>query len=353
MNPRHLAVLLRKEFLLGPKGFIFLLAIVGPVALSLVVTLVFGSLFASAPTLGYVDEGSSQLVALIEQEDSIDSMRYDDADALKRGVEQGAVDGGIVIPEGFDETVRQQDRVELPIYIWGESLARDRSILTATVSNLVTELSGQGTLVNVDVIAVGDLEEIPWSDRLFPLVVLATVFIAGFVLTGVSLLDEKEKKTIDALMVTPVTISTVFWSKGVTGIIIATVMGTVILTMNQVLGSQPALLVLLLVLGAIMAASLGLILASLLNNVPAFFASMKMTQIFLYAPALVYMFPNIPSWVGKIFPTYYILEPVVEISQRGGGLSDIILNMSILIGLDVLFVLLLWVSISRRRQYAV
>jgi ABC-2 type transport system permease protein len=353
MNPRHIAVLLGKEFTLGPKGFLFLLAIVGPVALSLVVTLVFGSLFAHEPTLGFADEGASQLALLIEEQTSIDSKRYDDAAVLKRAVEEGAVDGGIVIPEDFDDTVLQQDRIEIPIYIWGESLAKDRAILTATVADLVREVAGRKVQVNVDVVAVGDMEEISWSDRLFPLIVLVTVFLAGFLLTGASLLDEKEKKTIDALMVTPTTIGEVFCSKGLTGIIIAVVMGLIILAMNQALGSQPALLVLLLFLGALMAATLGLILASLLSDVPAFFATMKLTGILLYAPAIVYMFPDIPSWVGRIFPTYYIFEPIVEISQRGGGISDIMLDAIILIGLDALFVLLLGVMIIRRRQYAV
>ncbi len=353
MNPRQVAVLLGKEFTLGSKGFLFLLAIVGPVALSLVITLVFGSLFAHEPTLGFTDEGASQLAILIEEQTSIDSKRYDNAVALKRAVEEGAVDGGIVITGDFDETVLQQDRIEIPIYIWGESLAKDRAILTATVADLVREVSGREAPINVDVVGVGDMEAIPWSDRLFPMIVLVTVFIAGFMLTGASLLDEKEKKTIDALMVTPTTIGEVFCSKGLTGIIIAVVMGLIILAMNQALGSQPALLVLLLFLGAVMAATVGLILASLLSDVPAFFATMKLTGILLYAPAIVYMFPGIPSWVSRIFPTYYIFEPIVEISQQGGDLSDIMLNMIILIGLDVLFVVLLGVLITRRRQYAV
>ena len=57
--------------------------------------------------------------------------------------------------------------------------------------------------------------------------------------------------------------------------------------------------------------------------------------ILLFAPAIVYMFPQIPEWIGKIFPTYYALQPVVELSLGGGGWSDIAVNVFILIAIDI------------------
>ena len=55
--------------------------------------------------------------------------------------------------------------------------------------------------------------------------------------------------------------------------------------------------------------------------------------IFLYAPALVYMFPEIPAWIGKIFPTYYIIQPVMDIIQDGAGWMDVLPNLGILAAL--------------------
>lgn len=53
----------------------------------------------------------------------------------------------------------------------------------------------------------------------------------------------------------------------------------------------------------------------------------------MYAPALVYMFPQIPQWIAKVFPTYYMIAPVVEIVQHGGGWPDIAFDVSVLVGL--------------------
>lgn len=61
--------------------------------------------------------------------------------------------------------------------------------------------------------------------------------------------------------------------------------------------------------------------------------TIKALGTLLYAPALIYMFPEVPQWIGEVFPTYYIRGPVVEISQRGGARPDVALEVLILIGL--------------------
>jgi ABC-2 type transport system permease protein len=316
-------------------------------------TLIFGTLFSNQATMGIVDEGSSKLVAMLEEHESIELKRYSSVSDLKGAVEAGAVDGGIVLERDFDSAVIQGEEVEIPIYIWGESLAKDRTIISVTVTNLIRELAAQETPVEIELVALGEESNIPWSDRLLPLVVLMAVFFGGFMLPAVSLLKEKETKTIDALAVTPVTIAEIFTSKALLGLVVSIVMGIVILAMNQAFGAQPGLLVMLIFLGAIMAICLGLLLGSVVTNMTVFFGNQKLLNMLLFAPALVYMFPSIPQWVGKIFPTYYVVEPLVEISQRGGGWEEIWLNVTILIGLDILLIGALSLMVSRKKQYAV
>lgn len=353
MNLRRVGILLGKEFFQGPKNFFFVFAFVVPIVISLVVTLVFGTLFADQATLGIVDEGDSQLVPMIEAHTSVASKEYGTASELKEAVAEGAVDAGLVLPDDFDSSVLQGEKVELPIYVWGESLAKNRTILVVTVTNLVRELSGQQAPVQIETVTLGDQESIPWEDRLLPFIVLMTITVAGVALPGTSLLHEKEKKTVDALVVTPATIGEVFLAKGLLGVIICVLMGVVILALNQALGSQPGLLVMLLFLGSIMAAGMGLLVGSIAKDLTSFFATMKIFGILLYAPVVIYMFPELPQWIGKVFPTYYIVEPIVEISQRGGGWPEIAAEVLILIGLNIVLIALVAFTLSRKRQYAV
>src|SRR5690606_23184598 len=60
MNPRRVGVLLFREVVQGPKNFIFIFAIVVPLALSFILSALFGTLFSDKPSLGITDAGDSQ-----------------------------------------------------------------------------------------------------------------------------------------------------------------------------------------------------------------------------------------------------------------------------------------------------
>jgi len=352
MRLRRVALLLRKEFRQGPKNFFFFWALIAPVVISLAVSLAFGSLFSDETSLGVVDQGDSQLVTLLAASPSVKSTDYASVSDLEAAVEQGSVDGGIVLPEGFDAAVHEGEPVEVDFYLWGESLAKDRTLLTTALTKYTRELDGKEAPVTIQTIILGDEQSIPWEDRLLPFIVLMTVFVAGIAFSGTSLLYEKEKKTLDALAVTPTTVGEVFLAKGLLGVILGTFMGVVILIINQALGSQPLLLVLLLFLGSIMAVVVGLLMAAIFKDTMTFFANMKMIGLLLYAPVVIYLFPELPQWIGRIFPTYYLVEPIVEISQQGGGLAEIAPDVIILIVLDLVLVAILALVVRRRKQYA-
>jgi ABC-2 type transport system permease protein len=220
------------------------------------------------------------------------------------------------------------------------------------MANLMRELAGQESPVEIETITLGDEVSIPWSDRLLPLVVLMAVFLGGVFLPATSVIEEKEKKTLEALVVTPVSVGEFFTAKGVFGFVLSLLMGVVILLINQVFGTEPALLVMVLALGAIMAAELGLLCGALLRDVTTLFAVWKTAGILIFGPAFIYMIPQIPQWVGRIFPTYYLLQPVIEISQFGGGWADVATNVFILAGLDLLLAAVIMLVLKRTRQFA-
>ena len=352
MSLRRVGILLVKEFFKGPRNFI-IWAIAAPLVISLVVSLVFGTLFSEKPKLGIVDEGSSQLVAMSRELTSVVTREYGTVPEIKQAVESGAVDMGIVLPEGFDDSVMQGEVTEITAYIWGESLAKQRTILLVTIANLVRELAGQEAPVEIESITLGDEVSIPWNDRLLPLIVLVAVFFGGIFLPATSVINEKTKKTLEALVVTPTTVGDVFMAKGLLGIILSLFMGIVILVLNQAFGAEPALLVLVLAFAAIMAAEIGLILGALMRDITSLFTVWKLGGILLFAPAFVYLFPQIPEWIGRIFPTYYFIQPIVQISQRAGAWPDIATSVFILIALDLILVGVLIFTLKRTGQYAV
>jgi ABC-2 type transport system permease protein len=350
MSVRRVAILLRRELLQGPKSFIFLWSVVLPIVMSLVLSLVFGTLFNDKPRLGITDEDTSELVQMAKDSPSVVTREYGSVADLKQAVKTGAVDFGIILPEDFDSLVKEGQPVEITAYMWGESLAKHRVIAQVTLLDLVRELSGHEAPVDVTMNTLGDEASIPWGDRLLPLMVLMAVFIGGMFLPATSLVTEKQRRTLEALTVTPATLQEVFLAKGIVGFVISLTMGLIILALNQAFGAQPGLLVLMLALGAVMAAELGLILGSFAKDMSSLFAVWKSGGILLFAPAIIYLFPQIPQWIGQIFPTYYLVEPVVRISQEGGGWPDIAIHVFVLIGVDVLLAAIVGLAMKRMRS---
>ena len=350
MSFRRISVLLSKEFIHGPKNFMFIWAIVAPIGFTLVATLAFGTFFSEKPNLGITDEGDSQLVVMAQGLDSVTTKEYDTVSELKQATASGAVDMGIVLPEDFDDAVTQGETVVIEAYIWGESLAKYRTILPVTVANLVRELGGQEIPVEIESVTLGDEVSIPWNERLMPFLVLMGVFFGGLMLPSTSLIDEKQKKTLEALVISPATIGEILIAKGILGIVLSVFMGIAILLLNQAFGANSLLLVMVLFLGAIMAVEFGLICGAFIKDITTLFTVWKSGGIILFAPVFIYMFPQIPEWIGKIFPTYYMLQPVVELSLRGGGWSDIAVNVFILIGLNIIFAFVVLLAARRMMQ---
>ncbi len=353
MSIRRVSILLWKDFKYGSKSFVFIMAIVAPVLISLVLTLVFGTFFSQTAKLGITDAGDSRLVDLMSASDSVQTHTYASTGDLKRAVEAGAVDMGLTVPQGFDEEVSRGTTIVLPAYVWGESLAKNRGILLAAVNSAVRHLAGQEVPVHIETTTLGDTQSVPWSDRLLPFVLLYAVTIGGIMVPASLLVDEKQKRTLTALAITPTTLGDILAAKGLMGVILAMVMSIVILLMNQAFGVQPGLLMIVLGLGAVLAALFGLVLGLLVKDINTLFATIKAVGLLLYAPVIIYMFPQIPQWIGKIFPTYYIVQPVVDISQRGGSWPDIATNVFILVGLDLILIGVVVFILRRTKQFAV
>jgi len=351
MSLKRVGILLGNEIFQGPKNFFLIWAVIAPVVISLVFSLIFGTLFTDKPKLGILDKDNSQLVDIAMQQTSITTKEYTDAARLRQDVEDGVVDVALILPVDFDNDVKESRVTRLTVYVWGESLAKDRTILGITVVNLIREMSGYEASVEIESVILGDEVSIPWSERLLPLVVLIAVFIGGIFLPATSVINEKEKKTLQALVVTPASAIDVFAAKGIFGIILSLFMGIVILVLNQAFGVHPLLLIIVLALGAVMAVAVGLLCGIYIKDITTLFAIFKSGGIILYAPAIFYMFPNLPQWIGRIFPTYYIMQPIMDISQSGGGWPEIAANVFVLIALDIVIIGAFIFMLSKKRQF--
>jgi ABC-2 type transport system permease protein len=337
MSLSRFAKILRKDLALGPRSPIFMWMILLPIALTLILQVAFGSLFNPKPRLGIVDQGDSEITAQVERMGGIELTRLDDAEELKDLVEANDLDAGLVLQADFDEAVRAGDQPELQFYVSGESYASNRIILTVTTIDLVREIEGGEAPVNVEVVSYGSAG-LPISVRLVPVIVFYALTMAGIFVPGSNLVEEKEQGTLMALLVTPVRIGEVLAAKWSLGVLLASVMAAATLLLNQALGANWwQVLVVVLVAGAL-SSMIGLLIGTFAKDSTIMFGVVKGLGIFLFAPTLFYIFPEWPQWIAKLFPLYWILEPIWTVAIMGGSLSDVWVELLVAVGITVALV---------------
>lgn len=352
MDLRRVGILLGKEIIYGPKNFIVIFAIVAPVIISLLISLIFGTLFTQKPNLGFVDQGDSQIVEKSHALGTINVTEYATVDELRKAVESGTLDVGMVLPSGFDDALILAEDVEISVFVHGESLLKNLTIIEISIINLIRDITGDQTPVEIASITLGGEESTPWAERLLPFVVMMAVFLGGLMIPATSLITEKGKHTLNAVSITPASFGDIYISKAILGIILSLFMGIIILFLNNAFTTEPGLLIMVLFLGAVMAAEFGLLLGILLKDISMLFTIWKFGGLILFFPVFLYIFPEIPEWVGMFFPTYYVIQPIVDISQHGGGWPEIAVNIIVLIGLNVLLAVVLTLLQNRQQQYA-
>lgn len=314
--------MLTKDLQLGPRSPIFLWVLALPLLITFVVQVAFGNLFEPQPRLGIVDQGRSAIPTAVEALDGIQHTVLDDAEALTQRVERNDLDAGLVLPAGFDEAVRSGDRPRLEFYVGGESLASNRIILAVTTVDLVRAVEGRPPPVDVGVVSLGE-DVLPLSVRLVPFVVMYALLIAGVFLPSFSLADEREKHTLDALLVTPMKLSEIVLAKGILAFGLAIAMAIVTLWLNGALAVQSLPLLVVLVVAGLLLVEIGLVYGTASKDVTGVFTLIKGTAFILLAPTIFHIFPDWPQWIAKIFPTYWVIDPIYQVTVNGAGLAAV------------------------------
>jgi ABC-2 type transport system permease protein len=181
------------------------------------------------------------------------------------------------------------------------------------------------------------------------MMILFALLIAGMFVTAFGLVDEREKKTLDAVLVTPVKLSEILAAKAGLGFILAVLMAYVTLLLNGAQGAQSGALFIALMLAGLMSAEFGLIYGIVAKDSRTLFTLMKTLNIFLLAPVIFYIFPDWPQWIAKVFPTYWLINPIFEIAIKNASLTDVGFELGIAIGICGLLVIPV-VALKRRMQ---
>lgn len=346
MSGRRVLLIMGKDLRMGPRSPMVLYGLLVPFVLTALIQLVFGSLFDPQPRLGIVDHGASRITAALADTGGIEVSRIDDPEELRRRLGSHDLDAGLVLSADFDDRVRAGARPPLELFVGGQARAADRIVLAVTAIDLIRRVEGTPPPVEVTVTPFGGTA-LPIAARLTPLLVMYALIIVGVYLPALSLAEEQAHGTLLALSVTPARLGEVVAAKGIAGFILAAVMSLATLWLNGALRGGTLQLAVVLLLAAALCAQLGLVYGTAAKDPTALYALMKGTGFLLVGPTAFYLFPHWPQWIPKLLPTYWIINPVFEVTLNGAGLDEVWGQLAVAAG--IIAVLCLPVAALTRR----
>jgi ABC-2 type transport system permease protein len=340
MSPMRVLTLFFRDLARGPRSPVFLYALVMPVIIVLVTRVILIALIDPEPRLGLVDLGHSEVAAGMEHQEGIALSRVDSVEALHRQVEQHDFDAGLVLKDGFDDAVRAGEKPSLDLWFSGESRMVQRVVLAATVWDEIRVVEGRDTPVEVTTAIAGDAS-LPIKDLVVLGILLWPLLVCSTLVPGMLLVQEKESRTLAALLVTPTKMPEVLLAKAALGFSMAMVMCLVTLALAGALTAEPVTLLVVLAVSIVMCCEIGLIYGTVARDEKTLYNIAQTMNIFILAPLLFYFFPAIPQWPAKLFPTYWFIDPLYRIGMQGALLSEVAADLAV----AVLFVAILAVPV--------
>jgi len=186
---------------------------------------------------------------------------------------------------------------------------------------------------------------------------LLASFLVGTSLVPGLLAEEKEKKTLRMLMVSPASFSDFVAAKLLVGLAYQLLLALAALGIESGYTGDVPLVLLFTLLGSCFSVATGLLVGSIFQTTSAAGAFSGMLSfiyilpIFFVGPFAQLLGSSPFTQLIKILPTYYIADGAVNAIQGQAALSGTLLDVSVILGsIVLLFLVAVW---SLRRQAAV
>jgi ABC-2 type transport system permease protein len=270
-NLRILWAITAKDLLEAVKNKGSLAFILGVLAILAINRLYSGPAGANTPpNLLVYDAGHSSLVAALEGSSAVKLNVYPSQEELERGIRSGdEADLALVIPAGLSQALDSGEEPVLEGYVvpWVSEAAANE--LASRVENEITRLVGQPVHINLEENRVYLQPEavVPGSaPHLASITLLMALTLVGLGVTPHLMFEEKQTRTLDALLVSPASSGQVVLGKAMAGLFYSLTVTLVVLALhaNLITHWGPALAA--VIAGSLFTVAIGLLLGILFET---------------------------------------------------------------------------------------
>ncbi len=297
----------------------------------------------------YIPEIPTALTELLADEGVV-FLRAESEEALKVAVLADDISAGYAFPNDLAQRVAAGEKIPVNVYFASNIPQEFKEIYIVVLDEFVYAITGQTLDIDVTEEVLGpDMsgEQIPPRKRMVPLLTVVVLMMETMGLANL-ISTEIETGTLQALMITPLSVEGLFVSKGLFGTIFAFLQAALLIAVTGGLGRHPLLILLALLFGAAMVTGVGFLMASVGKDMLSVLAWGVLAILVLVIPSMVLMFPGgTTGWI-KAIPSYYLVNTINQVVNFGASWADVGINLIALLAFAIGF-MALGVVVLRRK----
>jgi ABC-2 type transport system permease protein len=202
---------------------------------------------------------------------------------------------GIVIPEDFDRQLNEGNEIELMGYVMSWVRDADRSVLVDEAEGLLERVSGHPVRVVIEgneIYPRGDAFGYP---MLYSIGLVVGVLMLGMIMTPNLMMEERQSKTIDALLISPIRNTHLVIGKALTGIFYCMILVLIGAIFSGGLILHLWLFIVAGIVGSLFSVAVGLLFGTL-------FETRQQMTLWVFLLSFPLMLPLFLTWMEGLIP---------------------------------------------------
>jgi ABC-2 type transport system permease protein len=290
------------------------------------------------------DEGHSSLIDLPTQLEDGYRFRFYEASSLQEMERMmGYKELGVVVPSDFDQTLEADGEPELSGHILWVHRTKVPE-LELKYSDKFSELLGQPVRVNIGENFIIPQPDVETSTVQFT--ILFAVFWMAISIVPHLMMEEKQTRTMDALLVSPASAGQVIMGKALAGVFYLLLSGGLFFALNWAYVTHWGLALLAFLCATLFSIGVALALGAFIKSPQQMTLWMLPIVVVLLIPAFFAQEPNLTANLKAIFswlPTTALVEMFQFALSSHAPLSQLLTNLTIALGsTGLVFAIVIW-----------
>jgi ABC-2 type transport system permease protein len=357
MNAKTIQILVAKDMMLFFRNRLFMLIPLLTMVLFLAVYFLLPSAPEAGLTIGiHAPQAPEALIAELARR-SIDVAMVASPEDLFAQIRSDDLGAGLVLSAADLEALAAGREIELSLYLpasapreFGQSLAL---FVKMAANDAAYNLTGQSLNLAFEERVLGaDLigGEIATRDRLLPMFAIVLLIVEAMGLAAL-ITEEVERRTLRALLLTPMNLAEMLAAKGLGGVGLAFAQAAILMAITGGLWRQPLLILLAMLLGALLVTGVGFLIAVVSKNMMSVVAWGSLSLLLLGLPAFNLIFPGtVARWVN-LLPTYYLVDILHRVINFQAGWAAVWQSLAVLLGFGLAALTLGTLLLRRKYQW--